>query len=195
MFFLSHSLLGLEEKFKQEGGEFREFRLKDLFFCERGTRLVKNDRIKGEIPLITAGEQNQGVKEFIGNENQKIFSNAITIDMFCNSFIHISPFCCDDNILVLTAKIPINRFSMQYISTTIGKDKEKWSYGKQYRQNSFIKHKITLPVKNNQIAFDYMESYVRELDAYLTVSGLKDYVLNEEEKQVLNVFNALNRGV
>lgn len=84
--------------------EWGEICLVDHFTYERGTRLTKNDRNFGKYPFVTAGEYNKGVKEYIGNTNQKIFKEAITIDMFCNSFVHIDEFCCDDNILVLNPK-------------------------------------------------------------------------------------------
>lgn len=256
---LSPRLAKLEKEFKQNGGKWREFKITQLFNYERGTRLTKGHRIAGNIPLLTAGEFNQGVKEFISNEEQKIFSNAITIDMFCNSFVHIKPFCCDDNILVLTAKKQMNQYHLRFISTIIGKDKPKYGYGKQYRIGSLEKHYIPLPVlptachtdlerserevsqnieskkdfsptaqndkniKSNaeavemrkqgkaavslvnatqgyQIAFDYMESYIKELEAerlqeleaYLKVTGLNDYTLSQKEQEALKAFENLS---
>ena len=275
---LSPRLRELETEFKQNGGEWREFKITQLFDYERGTRLTKGHRIAGNIPLLTAGEFNQGVKEFISNEEQKIFSNATTIDMFCNSFVHIKPFCCDDNILVLTAKKQMNQYHLRFISTIIGKDKPKYGYGKQYRIGSLEKHYISLPVlptachtdlerserevsqnieskkdfsptaqndknaKSNaeavemrncgfqgggegsylkgndradnaesaiyrsnatqgyKIAFDYMESYIKaleaerlqELEAYLKVTGLNDYTLSQKEQEALKAFENLS---
>ncbi|MCV3439828.1 restriction endonuclease subunit S [Campylobacter lari] len=194
----------LENDFEKAGGKWKEFKLKNLFYCKRGTRLVKQHRKKGDIPLITAGELNQGVKEFINNREQEIFQRAITIDMFCNSFVHINIFCCDDNILVLTPKEFMSRYCMHFISVIINKDKKLWGYGKQYRINSFEKHSIFLPVDSNEnIAFDFMEAfikkleeeyireleeeYIRELEAYLSVIKLSDYKLNEKEKLALNI--------
>lgn len=239
---LSPRLVKLENDFKQNGGEWREFKITQLFDYERGTRLTKGHRIAGNIPLLTAGEFNQGVKEFISNEEQKIFSNAITIDMFCNSFVHIKPFCCDDNILVLTAKQQMNQYHLRFISTIIGKDKPKYGYGKQYRIGSLEKHYIPLPVlpipslrgvgeahneaihknkadsqvdchevanatsrndeRDYEIAFSYMESYIKELEAerleeleaYLKVTGLNDYTLSQKEKDALKAFECLNSG-
>lgn len=47
--------------------------------------------------------------------------------------------------------------------------------------DTFLNSEIKLPTKNNQIDFEFMESFVAELDAYLNVTGLKDYKLNDEE--------------
>ncbi|MGX2971918.1 restriction endonuclease subunit S [Helicobacter sp. T3_23-1059] len=179
-----------------QGGKWEEFKLINLFNYVRGTRLVKSARIKGDLPLLTAGEFNQGVKEFISNQNQQIFNNAITIDMFCNSFVHIENFCCDDNILVLNAKKPMNKYHLRFISTIINKDKSKYGYGKQYRMGSLENHKVLLPTIDGKIAFDFMESYIKELEAeriqeleaYLEVTGLNDYELNAQEREALAIF-------
>lgn len=58
------------------------------------------------------------------------------------------------------------------------------------------KLKIQLPTKNGEIDFSFMESFVAELEeehiaeleAYLLASGLKDYILTEEEERVLEEF-------
>ena len=156
--------------------EWREFALTELFTYERGTRLTKNDRINGKYPLVTAGEYNKGVKEYISNLNQKVFKNAITIDMFCNSFVHIDEFCCDDNVLVLTSKTPISKETMIFISSIINKDKDKWGYEKQYRQNSLEKHKISLPVdKFGKPNFEIMEKFIKEIEKNHTSKLLAYY--------------------
>ncbi|MDL0089065.1 restriction endonuclease subunit S [Campylobacter gastrosuis] len=140
------------------------FKLIDLFEYERGSRLTKNNRQSGAYPLVTAGETNLGVKEFISNENQKIFNNAITIDMFCNSFVHIKDFCCDDNVLVLKSKNNISIYVMHFISAIINKDKFNFGYGKQYRQNTLEKHIILLPIDDfGNPNFTLMENFIKEI--------------------------------
>ena len=59
----------------------------------------------------------------------------------------------------------------------------------EYSQNATDKLpflKITLPTHNGAIDFAFMEPFIAELEAYLTVTGLKDYTLTEEEEKVLN---------
>ena len=62
---------------------FREFKVGDLFdIVGRGTRLTKQNRIAGDVPLVTAGRENQGVAEYI-QENKQLFRGPVfTIDMF-----------------------------------------------------------------------------------------------------------------
>lgn len=59
----------------------------------------------------------------------------------------------------------------------------------EYSQNATDKLpflKISLPTHNGAIDFAFMETFIAELEAYLTVTGLKDYTLTEEEEETLN---------
>ena len=198
---ISRNLENLEREFRSNGGEFREYKVTNLFNYSRGTRLIKSNRQDGKYPLVTAGEFNQGVKGFIEPNTQKIYNNAITIDMFCNAFVHLDDFCCDDNILVLQSKNPINHKALFYIATVMNMDKYKFGYGKQYRMNSLEAHKILLPTLGGEINFSFMEKFieelererVEELDAYLRATGLKNYELTQSEKTALAKFDEFSR--
>ncbi|WP_439098029.1 restriction endonuclease subunit S [Campylobacter devanensis] len=184
--------------------EWGEFKLNELFNIERGTRFIKSKRKSGKIPLVTAGEQNQGVAEFIAYDDElKIYENHLTIDMFCNCFYRNYKFLCDDNILVLLPKIDIGNKSLLFMTSAINKDKTKFGYEKQYRQKSFAEHKIKLPITaSGEIDFEFMESFVAELEAervaeleaYLAAASLKDYELTADELTALSKFENYNWG-
>jgi len=175
-----------------------EVYLKDIFTIKRGKRLTVENRIKGDRPLVTAGYENTGVAEFIGNNNQEIFpKDTITIDMFANTFYRNYQYSADDNILVLFDKEKIPPKAKLFIVNLINKVlSRKFSYGKQYRMGSFNQTKIQLPTKNNKIDFKFMENFIAELEAeriakleaYLEASGLKEYDLTDDEKSVLDAF-------
>ncbi|ELM3649139.1 conserved hypothetical protein [Flavobacterium psychrophilum] len=179
-----------------EWGE--EIYLSELFKIKRGKRLTVSNRIKGERPLITAGKENTGVAEFIGNENQEIFpEDTITIDMFANVFYRNYCYSADDNILILFDKIKIKSKTKLFIVNSINKAlSSTFSYGKQYRMNNFLNTKIQLPTKKGKIDFEFMETFVAELSAqrvaelsaHLKVTGLNNYILTNEEQKVLEDF-------
>ena len=138
------------------------FELKNIFEMKRGVRLTKADREKGVIPLVTAGFQNEGVAEYISNEEMKRYNNAITIDMFSYCFYREYVFCCDDNILVLSNKM-LNKYSGLFLVTVLDNENYKYQYGRQYRQKNFRKHKIKLPAINGQPDWQFMEDYIKSL--------------------------------
>lgn len=139
------------------------FDLTDLFSYKRGTRLTKADSIEGDLPLVTAGKINQGVSRFVDNE-MTIFSKCITIDMFGFCTYRGYDFCCDDNILVLTPKDEMSKYSMMFIVTVINQDQYKYAYGRQYREKSLLKHKIKLPADSEgKPDLQFMEDYIKTL--------------------------------
>jgi hypothetical protein len=176
----------------------KEIYLKDLFTMKRGKRLTVENRIKGNRPLVTAGYENTGIAELIGNEEQEIFrKDTITIDMFANTFFRNYAYSADDNILVLDNKEQLSPKAKIFIVSLINKTlKENFSYGRQYRMGSYNETKIKLPTKNNKIDFEFMENFIAkleaekisELEAYLSANGLKDYTLTNEEQKVLDNF-------
>lgn len=117
--------------------------------------------------------------------------------MFGNSFYRDYEYSADDNILVLLDKINIppkaKLFVVNLINNTL---KGKFSYGKQYRMGSFNETKIKFPIKDKKIDFDFMKNFIdlieiehiAQLEAYLKASNLKNYILTNEEEQILKDF-------
>ena len=182
----------------------KEFFLTELFGLPiRGTRLTRQKRIPGNIPLVTAGAENEGIAEFISNEEQRNFKNMITIDMFGNCFYRDYLYKADDNILSFGNCE--NLKAMLYIVAVIRQVTKGYSYSKQYRLNSYILTKISLPVIEHadpnhkytvdDIDWQYMEDRIKELeedrikelDAYLKATNLEDYELTDEDKKVLSL--------
>lgn len=174
---------------------WKEFKLNELFGKPiRGTRLVKEQRVTGNIPLITAGFNNQGVAEFISNEEQTTFDGGLTIDMFGNCFYRDYAFKADDNILVFDSK-DISKEAKLFIVTSINKvTKGLYSYSNQYRMKEFSDTIIKLPVKSSEeIDWEYMQERITEfeqeriteLEQYLIATGLNDYELTDEDKDIL----------
>lgn len=79
---------------------------------------------------------------------------------------------------------------------------KKYDYGNKFNRDAMNETLIQLPTKDGQINFEFMESFIAELEArhiaeleaYLTVTGLKDYTLTTAEKQALDVFESLSWG-
>ena len=73
----------------------------------RGKRLKSADRISGNLPFVTAGETDEGVSDFIGNDVTVFSKNTITIDMFGSAKYRSYEYGCDDHVAVVhTNKLP-----------------------------------------------------------------------------------------
>ena len=84
---------------------------------------------------------------------------------------------------------------LYFLSTTIQKSiKLKFGYENKAGWEKVKKEKISLPTHNGAIDFVFMETFIAELEAqciaeleaYLTVTGLKNYNLTKEEEDTLN---------
>ncbi len=156
--------------------EWKLFNLKDLFSIEKGTRLTIDNRKDGEIPFVTAGHENQGVSSFIGNEDLKVFKDSITIDMFAEAFYRGYTFCCDDNIHVLTPFDEIDKYASLFIVTMINAGNDVWNYGKQYRLKTFERHKIMLPITDdNKPDYEYMSITMKNIEKH-QIDKYMDYL-------------------
>lgn len=156
------------------------FNLEKLFGkSTRGKRLKSADRISGTLPFVTAGETDEGVSDFIGN-NVTVFSeNTTTIDMFGSAKYRNYKYGGDDHIAVVhTENLP--KFASIFVTTAI----HKFSYNGQfhYGRNFYAKDadvlNISLPVKNQQPDYEIMETIVSAIHKLV----IKDLVLYINEK-------------
>ncbi|MFM7408742.1 MAG: restriction endonuclease subunit S [Cuspidothrix sp.] len=178
--------------------EWGVFNLEELFGkSTRGKRLKSEDRISGTLPFVTAGEKDEGISAFIGNDVTVFSENTITIDMFGSAKYRNYKYGCDDHIAVVhTQKLP--KPVAIFITSAIHKKSYtgEFHYGRNFYAKDADTLNISLPTNNGKIDFEFMESFIAELEAeriaeleaYLLATGLKDYTLTDEEKQVLDDF-------
>lgn len=75
-----------------------EFKYKEVFNrIEQGRRLKKDDQIDGTIPFVMSGTTNAGVVNYISNPVASFPKNAITIDIFGNTFYRNYAFGAGDD--------------------------------------------------------------------------------------------------
>ena len=98
---------------------------------------------------------------------------------------------------IITAKAEwLNEKRGLFIAIAISKLMYQFSYGRKPGMQIYREMKIHLPVQNGAIDFAFMENFIAELEAeriaeleaYLRVTGLSDYILTEEERAVLEAF-------
>ncbi len=160
------------------------------------------------LPALTAGIQNQGLNNYVPRKNATILQNVISIsangantgatfyqskeftvlqDAYAIKWIYSNDILTDRQYLFLTGCISKTIFGNYEWTNKAGWERIKTE-------------KIQLPIKDGRIDFDFMESFIAELEArhiaeleaYLTVTGLKDYTLTKEEEKAIKDFYTLN---
>lgn len=199
----------LEDNFKKSGGTFKKFKIGDLFnrinlsrkknFNKEKDITTEKDR-NHTLPLVNAKHGNNGIM-YYGNENEW-GSTEMSIDIVADGAIatgDVYPQPQKTGILynayLIKYKKEISKEGLFYLSTAIFKAiKPYYGYDKKATWDKVREQSILLPIINTDLAFEYMQDYVRELeqdyvrelDAYLKATGLDNYELTEEEKKVLN---------
>ena len=180
-----------------------EYRLGDLFEAQTGdVDLQQKDcNEKGEY-LVNSGLDNCGIK---GRTNRpaKVFpANTITVDFWGNAFYRNFKYkmATHNHVFSLSGKVIKNESVGIFIATQFSYMRKLFSFDYMGTWNKIKELKILLPnTSNNEIDFDFMESFIRELEeerirelsAYLTVSGLADATLTANERYALECFDKL----
>ena len=180
-----------------------EFKYKEVFNrIEQGRRLKKDDQIDGTIPFVMSGTTNAGVVNYISNPVASFPKNAITIDIFGNTFYRNYAFGAgDDTGVYWNDATAYSSNAMLFFAVAMQKSMMgRFSYGKKLRSSQSEDFTMHLPVTDDgTIDFDFMESFIAELEAervaelsaYLTVSGLDNYELSSDEENTLKNYQSL----
>ena len=187
-----------------------EYRIGDLFdkievkrLKYKVSELPKTPIDNFVLPALTAGIQNQGLNNYVPKKNATILKNVISIasngdagatfyqkneftilqDAYAIKWKYNDNLLDDNNYLFLTNSISKSIYN-------------KYDWTNKAGWNKVKEEKIQLPTKNGKIDFKFMTSFIAELEAehiaeleaYLLLTGLKDYVLTDKEKMILNDF-------
>ena len=180
-----------------------EYRLGDLFEAQTGdVDLQQKDcNDKGEY-LVNSGLDNCGIKGRTDRLAKVFPANTITVDFWGNAFYRNFKYkmATHNHVFSLSGKVIKNESVGIFIATQFSYMRKLFSFDYMGTWNKIKELKILLPTTaNNEIDFDFMESFIRELEeerirelsAYLTVSGLSDATLTEREKLALQNFDTL----
>lgn len=187
---------------------FEKVKVKSLKY--KASELPKNKQHSYSLPALTAGIQNQGLNNYVPEENATILKNVISIsangantgatfyqkheftvlqDAYAIQWRYSKDFINDNCYLFLSSLISNTIFGRYEWTNKAGWEKIKLE-------------KIQIPTKNGEIDFEFMESFIAELEvqriaeleAYLLATGLKDYNLSEDEEKALQEFENMQWG-
>ncbi len=165
------------------------FNIEKLFGkATRGKRLKSADRISGDLPFVTAGENDTGISAFIGNDVEVFKANTITIDMFGSAKYRNYQYGADDHIAVVHCD-KLAKEAVCFLTSAIHKvsNAGQFSYAKNFYAKDADELNISLPTKNNVpdyalmktlgsavqklVIADVVKYADRELSAYQRVIG------------------------
>ena len=192
----------LNEKLKNvEWGEYTYDRLFSTVAVKR--KLSRSDvSTDGRTPIFSSESENNGIMGYTDQKpdyhvDEKTPIYLIFCDHTRNFCIASMDFCVADNVKILEPKVPLSKRQLLYITSAWKKCIENKGYARHWGTAKSVR--FLLPAKNGEIDFDFMESFIAELEAeqlyklddYLAVTGLKDTTLTEDEEKALNTYESM----
>jgi hypothetical protein len=163
-----------------ENIKWQTFNLEKLFGkSTRGSRLKSTDRISGTLPFVTAGETNEGISAFIGNDVTIFSENTTTIDMFGSAKYRNYKYGGDDHVAIVhTENLP--KFASIFVTTAIHKSSYagQFSYSRNFYAKDADELNISLPTSNSQPNYTIMETFISAIQKLV----IKDVVLYADRK-------------
>ena len=163
MLKLAGELAGLEEV------EWKEFKFTDIFTkIQRGKRLTKGNQVEGDIPYISSTATNNGVDNFISNEEKvRKFDNCLTLansGSVGSCFYQQYEFVASDHVTALQNK-DFSKGIYLFLSSVIKRLEEKYSFNREINDARISRETVILPVDSEGTPnWLYMENYVKRLE-------------------------------
>ncbi len=156
--------------------EWKTYNLESLFGkSTRGQRLKSTDRIKGTLPFVTAGEYNDGISAFIGNDVTIFSENTTTIDMFGSAKYRNYKYGGDDHVAIVHTE-NLKRLASIFVTAAIHKSSYtgKFSYSNNFYAKDADELNISLPTINNQPNYALMETFINAIQK-LVIKDVVNY--------------------
>lgn len=190
---------------KLENVKWGELSVSSLFEIENTLSFNTDKLVNGnEFDYVTRTSQNQGILQqtgFVNSENINSNGNWSLGLMQMDFFYRHKPWYAGQFVRKIIPKIQLSPSSILFFTSALNKLKHKLlSVLVRDVDVTFLNSKVSLPIlENGQIDFDFIENFISELEvehiaeleAYLLVTGIKDYTLNKEEEQALKDFEKL----
>ena len=179
---------------------WKKFLISDLFniFLPSGDTQADKCEI-GDIPLISAGFNNNGVCKFIkcGDEKSKLYDgNIISVDMFGKAFFHEYNFysVSHGRINLLKPLEELNAHHLQFISISIDKSSRgKFSYNQMCSSKRISRLPIQLPVTDDGLPdYEFMAAYIQAIEERI-LQSYRQFVQSVESAPVEPLSNKIWR--
>lgn len=144
--------------------DWKSYFIEDIFQIKSGKRLTKNEFIQGKKPFIGSSDSNNGITNYVGNQNLSEDYNVLGVNYngsVVENFYHPYRALFSDDVKRLSLRYGGNKYLYLFIKNLILKQKEKYQYGYKFNAKRMKKQYVKLPSINNQPDYDFMEQYMK----------------------------------
>ena len=159
-----------------EKWNWKSFNIESLFGkSTRGKRLKGSDRTPGHLPFVTAGEANEGISAFIGNQVEVFSKNTTTIDMFGSAKYRNYNYGGDDHIAVVHTE-SLQQDAAIFVTSAIHKSSHngQFNYGHNFYAKDADELNIMLPTKGSTPDYQSMAILISAIKK-IVIKDVVDY--------------------
>lgn len=144
------------------------FFIEDISEIVSGKDIYERERIKGLIPYITATSNQNGIGYFVGNSNDTLESECLSVNRngsvgYC--FYHSYKALYGNDTRKLRPKVK-NKYVSLFISMCITNQRKKYGYGYKMGTGRLKRQSILLPINDvGQPDWEFMEQYMRDIES------------------------------
>lgn len=174
-----------------------EFKIGDLFEIQNTLSFNANKLVEGnEYDYVTRTSFNQGILQTTGFVNKDNINPSGTWSLGLlqmDFFYRRKPWYAGQFVRKIVPKFDLPENVILFFTTLLNMQKKVLlSVLVRNVDEKFRNIIVSLPITpENKIDFDFMEAFIRELAAYLKVSGFDNYKLSKCESEALAHFNEL----
>ena len=155
------------------------------------------------LPARTATAQNHGLSCYVPINCGTVLKNKISVSAngdYCAFWHDVSFTILQDSYALKGKNFELDTASALFIISQMNHVLlSKYNWGNKSRWEKIKEDYIRLPIKGDLIDFNFMESFIAELEAervaelsaYLKVSGLDNYKLSDDEESAIKNFQTL----
>lgn len=157
-----YDLIPLKDK------EWKSFFIVDVFdTIQRGKRLKTADHLAGEIPYVSSSALNNGVDDYVSNNNGvRRFSNCLSLansGSVGSSFYEPFEFVASDHITHLKNE-EFNKYHYLFLATVTSRLSQKYNFNREINDKRISREIILLPLNDKgEPDYEYMEKYSKNL--------------------------------
>ena len=163
--------LGKQKKIeKLSEKKWKEFFVSEIFDTpKRGKRIISQNYVDGNTPVVSSAGGNNGVIAFAGNDEKvRFYQDCLSVANGGVSagyaFYHPYKFIATDHVTHFKGT-KLNKFHYLFLGTVIRNQMhEKYDFSREMTDPRLKREKLLLPVTNNGVPdFDYMEQYSKNI--------------------------------
>lgn len=148
--------------------QWKSFFIVDVFdTIQRGKRMKTADHLAGEVPYVSSSALNNGVDNFVSNDNGvRKFSDCLSLansGSVGSSFYEPFEFVASDHITHLKSE-KFTKYHYLFLATMTGRLSQKYNFNREINDKRISREIILLPITDKgEPDYEYMEKYSKNL--------------------------------